>query len=109
MVTMFVGSSSPLKVLDTHMEGMVTSRPNLVFNSSKHIWLIDTGATDHMRCSLDYMHNIPSLSAPVLLSLPNGFTIYVDKAGSVYVTDKLLLYHVLYVPTFHYNLFFVPK
>lgn len=110
MVSMFVViGPSPLQSPEAHMAGMVTYSSNLVYNSSKHIWLIDTGVTDHICCSLDFMHNILVLSTLVQLSLPNGSNIVVTKVGSVHVTDKILLHHVLYVPTFHYNLFSVPK
>lgn len=36
------------------------------------IWVIDSGASDHMVCDYSLLHNIRSLKVPVLITLPNG-------------------------------------
>lgn len=43
------------------------------------------------------------------VTLPNGSHISIKYSGSFLVHDKLTLHDVLFVPTFHYNLFSVSK
>lgn len=59
--------------------------------------------------SLDLMHDITTLLPSIHVSLPNGATLLVNKIGSVTITDTLILQNVLFVPSFYYNLFSVPK
>ena len=46
---------------------------------------------------------------PVLISLPNGQTIYATYSGLVRFSDKFYLSDVLYVPHFQLNLIFVSE
>ena len=74
----------------------------------KESWLVDSGATDHV------CHNMSAFTTwtkikPVLISLPNGQTVYATYSGLVHFSAKFYLSDVLYVPHFQLNLIFVSK
>lgn len=71
-------------------------------------WLLDTGATDHITFHFNnYIshHNIK----PVCITLPNSFQDVTSIAGTVKISNSLLLHNVLYVPSFHVNLIYVTR
>ena len=69
-----------------------------------HIWIIDSGAIDHICKSLTLMHNTTALSTLITISLPNGQTTKVYITGSVKLSPSLTIHNVFYIPTFTYNL-----
>lgn len=50
-------------------------------SSSKGIWIIDSGETDHICISLTLMHNIHTHTTPMHVILPNGNSIKVQTVG----------------------------
>ncbi|XP_022843396.1 uncharacterized protein LOC111366948 [Olea europaea var. sylvestris] len=66
--------------------------------SSAHIddfttmpWIVDTGATDHMVCSISFLTTIKEkISQPV--TLPNGAIALATHIGNVKITENLLLH-----------------
>ncbi|KAL8091965.1 hypothetical protein AgCh_034300 [Apium graveolens] len=97
MMSYFVGKG--LNSPEDHLAGMVTSIANLVVNSrSTYAWLIDTGTTDHMCCSLSLLTDIKPLAVPINLALPIGATIFVTKTGTFTINPYLVLHNVLFVP-----------
>ncbi|WOH08594.1 hypothetical protein DCAR_0728038 [Daucus carota subsp. sativus] len=106
LVTSFVGTGQMLKIPEEHMAGMVVAYSNSIFSSvSQNTWLIDTGATDHMCCSLSLMSNVASLDSPVHVALPTGSAILVTQAGTVQFNASFRLEHVLFMPTTIYYLY----
>lgn len=73
------------------------------------VWIIDSGATDHICISFHKMHDIHTLTHAILVHLPSGHQIKVDTVGSVKLTPNLTLTRVIYIPTFTYNLISISK
>lgn len=73
------------------------------------VWLVDSGASDHICCSLNWYidyHNIE----PITISLPSGHTFKVTIVGRrVKLGSNLILKNVFYVPIFALNLIVVSK
>ncbi|KZV48565.1 hypothetical protein F511_32101 [Dorcoceras hygrometricum] len=65
-------------------------------------WVLDTGATHHICCSLSMFHSSKPVNSKIML--PNTLTIQVTTTGSVFLTNDLILHDVLYVPEFQFNL-----
>ncbi|XP_071722734.1 uncharacterized protein [Rutidosis leptorrhynchoides] len=84
------------------------STVNLQSSTSK-TWIIDSGATNHMVCSNDGLHNISSLASPRSVSLPTGENASISQSGSLSILPHIHLNNVLHVPTFHHNLLYVHK
>ncbi|GJT63799.1 cysteine-rich receptor-like protein kinase 8 [Tanacetum coccineum] len=73
-------------------------------SNTLYIWIVDSGATDHICITLTQMHNTIKLTHPISVSLPNGTTVEANITGSVKLNDSLTLHNVFYIPTFTYNL-----
>lgn len=67
------------------------------------LWIIDTGATDHMVCHISFFTSITTIVSHSV-RLPNGEIAAVTHIGVVKVTDSILLSHVLCVPSINFNL-----
>lgn len=93
------------------MAGLVYSYSMLSFvpNCLGSLWIIDTGASNHMCCDKSLMHNLSVTNQPFQIALPNKQTILVHQLGTMHLTSKLVLQNVLYVPTFNCNLLSVSK
>lgn len=68
------------------------------------LWVLDTGATEHITFNLDLFTSYHSI-IPVYVALPNGTHI----TASISISHSLTLYNVLYIQTFHVNLISVTK
>ncbi|XP_075086032.1 uncharacterized protein LOC107767711 [Nicotiana tabacum] len=73
------------------------------------IWIIYSGASDHMTSHKDLLFNLQPLPIPCLVSLPNGYKVKVHLVGSLTLFPNFIIHHVLYVPSFQYNLISVHK
>ncbi|KAJ4718835.1 Retrovirus-related Pol polyprotein from transposon TNT 1-94 [Melia azedarach] len=72
------------------------------------IWIIDTRATHHVTGYATWLFDTQEiLDCPV--GLPNGETIVATQEGSVRLSDKITLKHVLYVPKLSCNLISVSQ
>ncbi|XP_070057790.1 uncharacterized protein [Nicotiana tomentosiformis] len=69
----------------------------------------DSVASDHMTPHKDLLFNLQTLLVPCLVSLPNGYKVKVHLVGSLTLFLNFTIHHVLYVPSFQYNLIFVYK
>ncbi|XP_074378666.1 uncharacterized protein LOC141720217 [Apium graveolens] len=76
---------------------------------NEHVWIIDTGASDHMAISLDIFSNTHKIDQPLHIALPDGSMKLVDTIGSVVLTPNLTLSNVFYVPEFKHNLLSVAQ
>lgn len=100
----FAGSSSSLPVC---LNG--SSNVRMLTNVAGRIWIVDSGATDHMTSNKTLLFNITPLPVPYLVSLPNGYKVKVTCTGALNLLPSLTLHHVLYIPTFHHNLISLSK
>ncbi|GKE46485.1 hypothetical protein Tco_1477743, partial [Tanacetum coccineum] len=75
----------------------------------KEIWIIDSGATNHICICLTLMFDLQQCPYPITVNLPNGDTTIVTMTGSVQITPNLILKGVFYIPTFTYNLISISK
>jgi len=71
-------------------------------------WVIDTGASDHIVCSVTLMHSFTSISQ-CFVELRNGESTQVTHVSSAHVSTNLTLHHVPCVPSFSFNLLSVNK
>jgi len=71
-------------------------------------WIIDTGATDHMICSISFFTSITA-TISTSIKLPNGKFAAVTHIGTVQISAHLVLTNVLCVPSFSFNLLSVSK
>lgn len=73
-------------------------------HANTNSWILDSGASHHVSYDPVYFTSIVSLSAPLLLRLPNYFTVGVTHIGSVSLSRNLLLQSVLFAPSFRVTL-----
>ncbi|XP_019227003.1 PREDICTED: uncharacterized protein LOC109208355 [Nicotiana attenuata] len=89
-----------------------TCLPNLSYSQSNlrsHIWILDSGASEHMTFDSSIIVNIKPLPNPVNVNLPNSQRLRVTLAGQVTIHPDLTLHKVLYVPDFKFNLISVNR
>ena len=67
-----------------------------------NVWVIDTGATDHIVYSIHLLNDFTAVNCVV--ALPNGETALVTHIGSICLSENLILTNVLCVPSFSFNL-----
>ena len=76
--------------------------------TNENLWIIDTGATDHMVYSLSCLTTVTFVvNAPI--ELPNGVLVSVTHIGTVQISPSMTLTNVLCVPSFHLNIISVSK
>ena len=71
-------------------------------------WILDSGATDHVTCSLKNLHSFERIN-PVTVKLPNGHHVHATHSGTVHLSRTITLFNVLYIPTFTFNLISISK
>lgn len=78
--------------------------------NGKHpnLWILDTGATDHISHNLSLFNNHKIIS-PISVRLPDGSQTITSICGIVHVSPYLTLHNVLYIPSFHVNLISIAK
>jgi len=102
-------SSQPLTENPTTINtisGIYSISPSLP--SLSDVWIIDSGANDHVFCSMHYFSSFYKIK-PTRVSLPNGHLVMVEYAGNVTFYPTLHISHVFYSPMFKINLIFVSK
>ena len=77
------------------------------YNSFPHnSWILDTGATHHVCCSLNLFNNF-FLSFNSSVTLPTSEYITITRIGLVELFNHFTLENVLYVPQFRFNLILI--
>ncbi|OIT26574.1 hypothetical protein A4A49_65536, partial [Nicotiana attenuata] len=74
------------------------------FKSRADIWILDSGASNHMTFNKSLLTHIKTSVYPMLITLPNGYRVKVTEIGTVTLAPNIILHKVLYVPSFKYNL-----
>lgn len=80
-----------------------------IFPSDKHVWIVNTGSSDHMANSLDVFSSIVQLDHPIHIVLPDGSIKEVYTSGSVVLNASITFSEVFYIPEFQHNLLSVAK
>ncbi|XP_050217801.1 uncharacterized protein LOC126668656 [Mercurialis annua] len=71
-------------------------------------WIIDSGATDHIVCSLNQFTSY-TIVHDTFVTLPNSQRIAVTHVGTVKFSKDFILHNVLFVPEFAFNLISTSK
>jgi len=64
---------------------------------------LDTGATDHVAQNRENFSTFFRIK-PVNIKLPNNSIVTANFAGTIQFSTQLILFNVLYVPEFSFNL-----
>lgn len=69
--------------------GMITCG---AVESTTREWILDSGASDHMPCSLNLLHNIRPAPSHLNIKLPTGNTVNITHIGDT-VHSQLIICH----------------
>lgn len=95
-----------IQILDTQGKGASTSRLN---GKSEYLeWILDTGASNHMTGSSNFLDNLTSILS-CNVGLPNGTNTVATKKGTVVFDYDFSLKNVLLVPDLRCNLISVSQ
>ena len=75
---------------------------------TKKTWIINY-ATEHISYNKNSYVNLISLPWITLIRLPNSQKDEVFQSGCIKLFSNLIIHNVLYVPSFHFNLFSIHK
>jgi len=107
-----VASASPHVSSNVNSHPTTSSGINTISSNSLHltnpIWLIDSGANEHICSSLHFFSSIYDIS-PIRVNLPNSQTVIVTKAGIVQFSPHFHISYVLFSSQFKVNLISVSK
>ena len=108
-------ASTPLAGIDILPLEMFNSKHSIfsakVINRTafeSNVWVIDTGASDRIVCSVSMFTKITSITQCVV-ELLNGETVNVTHIGTIQLSAHFTLENVLCVPSFSFNLLSVNK
>ncbi|XP_056698609.1 uncharacterized protein [Spinacia oleracea] len=73
------------------------------------VWIVDSGACDHMTYDKTILTNIRTLTKPIKVGLPDGSQLNVDTIGDTALSTKLVLHNVLLVQGSKHNLLSVGR
>lgn len=77
---------------------------NLIFNSqpilNESIWYIDSGATHHISCDINFFSSYQAITNPIKVQLPDGSFANVQHIGTVNFSPHFILQNVYHIPTF---------
>jgi len=72
-------------------------------NKGNKIWMLDTGATDHVACSMSLFISHYKIK-PIKVKLPNDNQVCATHVGTVYLSKDIIIHNVLYIPEFTLNI-----
>ena len=89
--------SSPNQIHNSGFGSHFVSTTHTLNTLSSHTtpWIIDSGATNHITCSLDCFYTCSTI-APVKIHLPNGSTVQAHISGSIKFTPDFIIHNVLF-------------
>ncbi|KAF1896593.1 hypothetical protein Lal_00034292, partial [Lupinus albus] len=87
-----------------------TSKPDNLEDegTSTTQWILDSGATDHICSNISCFSTCYKIR-PIKVKLPNGQIILAKISGTIPISNHLIIYNALYLPSFSYNLLSIPK
>lgn len=74
-----------------------------------HLWIIDSGASDHTTPTLSSFVGLTPAPSAKPVKLPTGYVAPITHTGSIKLSPYLSLHDVLCVPSFHFDLLSVSK
>jgi len=87
---------------------MVRKRFCFLTSFTSGVWIIDRGASDHITPDLG-VNLCSKAKFPGFITMPNGKQPKIAHIGSMQLTPSLVLFNVLRVPDFQFNLLSVSK
>ncbi|XP_014500575.1 uncharacterized protein LOC106761528 [Vigna radiata var. radiata] len=72
-------------------------------NQGTFSWIIDTGATDHVTHEKKYFITFQKIK-PITVKLPNNSVVTAQYAGTIQFSENFIIFNVLYIPEFSFNL-----
>lgn len=69
-------------------------------------WIINTGATNHVTHDKNQFTSFYKIN-PISIKLPNSSTVTANYAGTIHFSKEFVIFNVLYIPEFTFNLIFV--
>lgn len=103
------GESNSEVHISVNCAGIAQTLSTSMHSSKSIIWILDSGASEHMTHDSKLLFNIHPLLTPVFVNLPNSERIKVTQAGSVNILPNFTVVDVLFVPSFRCNLLSVHK
>ncbi|KAK9749197.1 hypothetical protein RND81_02G108700 [Saponaria officinalis] len=86
--------------LEFNFAGMI----NIHQIKPNEVWIIDTGATNHMTAHLDMLDDVEPVLSRHKINLPDGNYVKVTHRGNATLSNGLELRNVFYIPEFKQNL-----
>ncbi|CAN1783069.1 hypothetical protein LINPERHAP1_LOCUS16151 [Linum perenne] len=91
----------------------MTTTQGIILNTaqslvSNHVWVIDSGASDHVVCSVSLLFQYRPVHG-LTVALPNGSKVDVAYTGSARLNEWLVIHNVLVIPSFSFNLLSISK
>ncbi|KAA8521039.1 hypothetical protein F0562_011808 [Nyssa sinensis] len=97
-----LNNTSPPPSMAHHI-GSIKSHLSGNPSTTDPLWILDSGATDHMVCTPAALTHFTPVHGRTV-QLPNGSYATVTHVGSIVFSLDLILKNVLCVPTFYFNL-----
>ena len=98
------------KLTQDNMQGILTAFNTALNISQLHeLWIIDSGATDHMTNQSYKLHDFKNLPTPSFVSVANGEGAKVLGMGKIHLVSDNIKSKALYVLSFHFQLLSVGK
>nr|GMD22766.1 Integrase, catalytic core [Ipomoea batatas] len=72
--------------------------------NGKNLWVIDSGATDHIFCDDSLLNNVESKYGEFPVTIPNGDKVAVSSIGGTKLPNGMQISRVLNIPDFQCNL-----
>ena len=91
-------------VTEPHI-GKVISLTCSISKAKPRDWILDSGATDHVACSLKFFSTHKQIS-PIIVQFPTSQQVIAIHSRTVKFYDSLYLENVLYLPCFNFNLIY---
>jgi len=74
-----------------------------------NLWIIDSGATNHMSNKLNSIHDFKSFVCPTFMFVVNGKNAYVRRKGKINLLSNKIKLDVFFLTSFPFQLLFVNK
>ena len=94
---------SSLTYINNHLKFKNNCLSTLPFLLHNDTWIIDSGASSHVCSDLAKFTSLTPVDS-VSVTLPNGSAVPITHTGTIHINDKLILFDVLLVPDFKFNL-----
>lgn len=95
-------------VMSAQQQGTNGKLAGNVSSKCVNVWVLDSGDTDHISCSLSLFDSYQSVSN-LKVKLPDGSCVNVTHTGTISLSPFLVLNDVFYIPSFSFNLISLSK